>query len=236
MAQNINLLPGSHVRRTQFTRTGVAAMALVLAGGVGVLLWLGTVQLRNGAVELKTVAAQADRLEHELAAGPAAARARQEQLDRDEAEIAALEMVAAHLDAGALGGTLGFADRLEALARTTTAGVWLSGVRLDNRASELTLEGRALEAAQVPVYLATLKLDPLLAGTEFTSLEMTAAEDGSAGKRAAAGTVRFKISTAGTLDGAVAGAAAAAGAAHRAPLTGAGAAGAAIAAGTGTLR
>jgi outer membrane murein-binding lipoprotein Lpp len=226
MTQNINLLPGGHVRRTQFTLAGVAVIALLLSGGVGVLQWLGTVQLRNGAVEFKTLAAEADRLEHELAAGPAAARASQEQLDRDEVEIAALEAVAAHLDAGALGSTLGFADRLEALARTTTAGVWLSRVRLDNRSSELTLEGRALEAAQVPVYLATLKLDPLLAGTEFTTLEMTAADD--AGRRAAAGIVRFKISTAGTV-----GSAAAAGSAHRATLT---AAGAAVDAGAGTPR
>jgi outer membrane murein-binding lipoprotein Lpp len=230
MAQNINLLPGGRLRRTRFTLAGVAVMALLLAGGVGMLQWLGTVQLRNGAVELKTLAAQADRLDHELAAGPAAARARQEQLDRDEVEIAALEAVAAHLDAGALGSTLGFADRLEALSRTTTPGVWLTGVRLDNRSSDLTLEGRALEAAQVPVYLATLKLDPLLAGTEFTTLEMLAADD--AGKRGAAGTVRFKMSTAGTV-GSAGAAADAAGSAHRATLT---AAGAAIAAGAGPPR
>ena len=33
-------------------------------------------------------------------------------------------------------------------------------VRLDNRANDLTLDGRALDADQVPVYLATLRGDP----------------------------------------------------------------------------
>jgi hypothetical protein len=74
-----------------------------------------------------------------------------------------------------------------------------------------------------------LKLDPLLAGTVFTTLEMNAAEDGGTVKRAAAGTVRFKISTAGAVDGA----SAAEGAAHRATLA---AAAAALPAGAGTLR
>jgi Fimbrial assembly protein (PilN) len=194
MAQNINLLPTGTRRRGRFTVVGVATMGLLLAGGIGTLQGLGAMQLRNGRAEYKSVMATVDRLEHELAVGPVTSRPRQDQLDRDEAAIAALEAVVVHLDAGALGDTLGFADRLEALARSTTAGVWLSGVRFDNRSSDLVLEGRALEAARVPVYLATLKANPLLAGTEFTKLEMSPAED--AGKRSPAGTVRFKISTA----------------------------------------
>jgi hypothetical protein len=152
------------------------------------------VQLSNSRAEYKTVAATVDRLEHELAVGPVTLRPRQDQLDREEAAIVALETVVVHLDAGALGDTAGFADRLEALARSTTAGVWLSGLRLDNRSNDLVLDGRAVEAALVPVYLAALKANPRLAGTEFTKLEMTPAED--AGRRSPAGTVRFKISTA----------------------------------------
>jgi Tfp pilus assembly protein PilN len=208
MTQNVNLLPTGTRRRGWFTIAGVAALGLLLAGGIGTLQWLGAVELRNGRAEFKTVTATVERLEHELAVGPVATRQRQDQLDREEAAIAVLETEVVHLDAGALGDTAGFAERLEALARSTTAGVWLSGVRLDNRANDLVLEGRALEAAQVPVYLAALKANPLLAGTEFSKLEMATAED--AGRRAPAGTVRFKISTA------TAATAAAAAAKHRA--------------------
>jgi Tfp pilus assembly protein PilN len=106
----------------------------------------------------------------------------------------ALERLAARLTGGALGRIEGFSAALTALAQASTDGVWLTGVTLDNTAGQLALEGKALDAARVPLLLAALTRQPRFNGTEFAKMELTRADD--AGRATPEGTVHFRIATA----------------------------------------
>jgi MSHA biogenesis protein MshI len=71
------------------------------------------------------------------------------------------------LQAGGAGRTSGFATRLEALARRHVDGVWIDHMVLSGTNGSMTLSGAALDAGIVPVYLQSLGVEPVLAGTRF---------------------------------------------------------------------
>lgn len=82
----------------------------------------------------------------------------------------------------------GFAARLEALARQSVDGLWLTGMVLHQ--DDVLLKGRALQPQLIPVYVQRLDREPSLQGRAFKALEVvrpidkaahaaSAAEDGS---------------------------------------------------------
>jgi len=198
MSHNINLYrPRPKSAADHFSRTGLALIVLC-AIGAGVLLHrIETMRQEQTRVALARALADAERLQRQIGglpgAGPDAA------LDARAAEVDALERSAAGLASGLLGRSDGFSAHLRALGRTTRDGVWLTAVRLDNAAGSLVLEGRALDAARVPAYIAGLRSDAVLAPTDFEALELNAlAQSASAeGVALAPHTVEFRLQ--GTL-------------------------------------
>lgn len=193
MAQNINLYRSSRRRRLWFTRSGATVIALLFVVGV--------VALRHVEQERQQQLRQANddaaralaRLEKQLGSGPETAQNAVEALKRSEAEVLALEAVATRLTSGALGRTTGFTAPLRALATGRTDGVWLTGVWFDNNGGQLALEGKAMDAARVPVLIERLRALPQFAGTSIATLDLKPAEE--AGKQGPATLVRFRLAT-----------------------------------------
>jgi Tfp pilus assembly protein PilN len=194
MAQNINLYAGARTRRAAFSRAGVVAVGVLLVAAGAILYAVEAGRARALRASIAAAERSAQHLEKQLAAAPAAARRVLDELQAAEAEVAALEAIAARLDQGLLGRTSGFIEPLRALASGSTPGVWLTAIRIDNAARQLALEGKAFEAARVPALIDRLARLPAFQGTAFDTLEMQPAEE--AGKAAPASTVRFRLATA----------------------------------------
>jgi hypothetical protein len=193
MTQNINLHQGTRRRRIWVTRGGALLIALLAAGSLAALFELERTrqaQLRAASDDAEHAVA---RLEKQLGTSPHGAERVLEELKRTEVEVASLESVAAHLNSGLLGRTTGFTAPLRALATGHTEGVWLTGVWFDNAGAQLAIEGKAFDAARVPVLLERLRRMPQFSGTAIATLDLKPAEE--AGKQAPATLVRFRIAT-----------------------------------------
>ena len=150
-------------------------------------------ELRNLRHELDRVQAQTEHLNRSIAEVPSPDLAMNDQLAKEESEVQSLESVAHTLSTGGLAHTTGFVSTLRAFGHTSTEGVWLTGIVLDNRRGSMVVEGRALDASRVPALLMSLKAEPYFAGTAFSAIEMTAgaADSPTPADRA----LRFRVST-----------------------------------------
>lgn len=193
MSQNINLHQGTRRRQIWITRGGALLIVALAIGSVAALFELERnrqAQLRDASQDTEHAVA---RLEKQLGNSPNAAQQALEEISRSEIEVASLESVAAHLNSGLLGRTTGFTAPLRALATGRTDGVWLTGVWFDNAGAQLAIEGKALDAARVPVLIERLRRMPQFSGTAIATLDLKPAEE--AGKQAPATLVRFRIAT-----------------------------------------
>jgi len=71
---------------------------------------------------------------------------------------------------GAVDREGGFAGRLEALARQSIDGLWLTGVVL--RQDDVLLKGRTLTPSLIPVFVQRLDQEPSLQGRSFKALDV----------------------------------------------------------------
>lgn len=194
LRNNINLLerkpPTGLASPT--VRLALAAFGfLAVLGGIAYLVQ-GQV-MRSVQQDLARVQAQTEHLEHAIAEVPSPEVVMADRLATQEREVQALEAVAHTLSTGGLSHTAGFVGPLQAFGRTTTEGVWLTGLDLDNRRGSMVVEGHALDAARIPALLQTLRSDPYFAGTAFAAIEMTAGIPN--GATPADRAMKFKIST-----------------------------------------
>lgn len=104
------------------------------------------------------------------------------------------------LQSGAAGQPLGFAARLEALARRHVEGLWIEKLVMSGANGSMSLSGSALDADIVPTYLHNLARDATLSGTRFDEFIIerpvhdTTPNDDSAAKKADAAPkhIRFR--------------------------------------------
>jgi hypothetical protein len=175
--QSVNLLENTTARKPRGDGPRQAILAMLLA--VTVLVTMGVLEratLRNLRVELARAQAQSERLRSEQAAmvGPNAQWLA--RIDAQERDVLAVESVARQLRSGNLGSTQGFAEQLRAFGRTTTPGIWLTGLTLDSTTESITIDGKAIDASRVPVLLHALQSDPLFGGTRLASIEIDGGE------------------------------------------------------------
>jgi len=124
---------------------------------------------------------------------------------RTNAEIVRLEVQVQSGDqllnsvrTGELGNTAGFSGYFSALARQALPGVWLTGMVIGGSGSELTLQGRVVQAHLVPAYIQALGAEPLMQGRVVTELKLSARDESAsatapsaAGAPAATGPKRY---------------------------------------------
>lgn len=193
MTQTINLLEKTRNKAPDGTlyRHALIGLALLVVA-LGTFWALGQVGLRNARAELARDQAASDRLLHEQALMVAPNAQWRARIDAEERDVQALEIIAQQLQGGKLGSTRSFAPQLRAFGRATTAGVWLTGLHLDNATESMALDGKATDASRLPGLLQALEAEPAFQGTRFEALELrpAAGESGTGGT-----TVVFHIAT-----------------------------------------
>jgi hypothetical protein len=119
--------------------------------------------MRERASQQEQVVAKVGEL-HAARGNPVEIEARVKQLSE---AVAARKRALSVLQAGDAGQTVGFAGRLEALARRHVEGLWIDSLVLSGTNGSMTLQGATLNADTVPVYLQGLAHERALAGTRF---------------------------------------------------------------------
>lgn len=174
MRQQINLY------QPIFNRERKQLSAATLASGIGVVIvtLLGISLYANQRVaalarEVESMRERSARQEQMVAKAGEMNAARGNPVDIETRVKQLSETVATRkralgvLQAGAAGQTLGFAARLEALARRHVEGLWIDNLVLSGTNGSMTLQGETLNADTVPVYLQGLAHERALAGTRF---------------------------------------------------------------------
>ncbi len=199
MRQQINLYqPILSEERKPFS-AGIAFMCLiVLVFALGAVSISASLRLEKLDAEVAVLRAQQQEQESLLAAGAEhepveAIEARVQQLDRRLQERArALEL----LRSGAAGTTVGFAPRLEALARRHVDGLWIDTMHLSGTNGAMMLSGSTIDPDLVPEYLRSLAADDVLSGTRFDdfiiSRPVYEQDDGEQKKPRTSTLVRFR--------------------------------------------
>lgn len=174
MRQQINLYQPIFSRE----RKQLSAMTLISALGVVVVTLLGlslyadqrvgqlsheVEAMRERAAQQEQVVAKVSELQASQG-NPAEIEARVKHLTET---VAARKRALSVLQAGAAGQTIGFAARLEALARRHVDGLWIDRLVLSGTNGSMTLHGATLDPGTVPVYLQGLAHERALAGTRF---------------------------------------------------------------------
>lgn len=204
MRQQINLYQPIFSRE----RKQLSAMTLVCGVGVVVVTLLGMSlyahrhveqlagevdAMRERAAHQEQMIAKMGEL-HAARGNPAEIDARVKQLTET---VAARKRALEVLQAGAAGQTIGFAARLEALARRHVEGLWIDSLVLSGTNGSMTLQGATLAVDTVPIYLQGLAHESALAGARFDDFVIerprAAASDSKAEEETATGKhIRFR--------------------------------------------
>lgn len=183
--------------RTHRGGLGLAAccqIAALVALFLGVVVGLGRIQLGEARADLTELEARRGALTESIDAERAEAAARAVAYD-PEAELARLR---AERKAGlsmlrALGErsereTTSFSSLLTALARQDLEGIWLERVAFADAGASILIEGRTLEADDVPRFLRGLGSEPSFEDRRFRRFEMDRGAGSSPG-------IAFRVAT-----------------------------------------
>jgi hypothetical protein len=177
MPQQINLYnPAFEAQRALISLKGavagwvvIAALVVVFAGYQMISLRSVEQQERELARQMAAAQADAQRLGGEMASRRHDSRIT-EEVTRLEGEVRGRQEVMNMLRSGGLGDTRGFSDHLKAFARQSFEGVWLTGLSIATAGRDVSIEGRALQAAYVPSYLKRLNGENAMQGHPFSEL------------------------------------------------------------------
>lgn len=181
MSQQINLFNPAFEKQKQVLAAGTMAqgLLLILVMGAG-LSWYGARQvtvLESAAAQSKAqLAAREARRTKVLADYPVRAKdpAIGYALAQAEADRTALLAAQKTLQGGDLGNIHGYSAYFRAFANRKVEGLWLTGASIAGADSQIGLQGRALQPALVPAYIAALGKDPVLRGKTFARLDIAA--------------------------------------------------------------
>ena len=191
MSQQINLFNPVFLKQKHYfsALTMVQALAIVLAGSLGMYAF-EVRQNRTLAGVLahadKQLASQRDqmvRYSKDFSA-QGASRALTDELKRAEERLQQRQALLGDLKTGVGGNADGFSRYLGALARQTMPGVWLTGLQIGGKESDLVIRGRALQSQLVPAYIRSLNQEEPMAGRPVGELRMTARAEAAASKAA----------------------------------------------------
>lgn len=180
MAQQINLLSSAllPVKKKLPARTLVQLLAIVLAlGGALAAGWLWnldqssvsyrqTLDTQGGEIQSLQTALQRAR----AAMGPADP-ALQQKLQERRAAVLERERVLDAVQNGMFTPGEGHSDRLQLVARTAPAGVWVTGLKMDDNRFEVA--GNTLETDALNRWMAQLAASPLLRQLRLNAVDVT---------------------------------------------------------------
>jgi len=179
VSQQINLF------HEDLYKPGRGLSALNMLQGVGMILLCAILFYAYAVYQAKQVEQQLGQANKILAA-------EQRRLDRLTAEFSQqrsgltleqeLKKVAGEADAqrevinalksGVIGNTKGYSAYMQAFARQTPNGLWLTGFSIDGDATQMSISGAALSPELVPGYIMRLNNEEVMRGKNFASLQM----------------------------------------------------------------
>lgn len=204
MSQQINLFNPIFLKQKKYfsALTMVQALGMILLG-IGAIALYAKLQLAHLRPEASAVTAQLEAAQAQLAAvktgpgGRAPDSALEAQVRHAEAEVAALQRIAALLRQGEGANVDGYSEYMRAFARQILDGVWLTGFSIGAGGRDIVLSGRALRPELVPAYLARLSSEPTMHGRAFGVLEMNLPEAEPEGQGAVPSFVEFRLQSTG---------------------------------------
>jgi hypothetical protein len=102
-------------------------------------------------------------------------------------ELSMLANAQATVARGGFGDTRGFSSYFRAFARQSVDGLWPTGLTIASGGNQLGVQGNALQADLVPLYMRRLASEPVMQGKAFSSLEIGDAVTGPQAAAAPAG-------------------------------------------------
>lgn len=179
MAQQINLCTPILLTQKRYFSAQTMAQALavfVVLGGLLCAYWVWSLNSASGGFR-KAIATQAPELESlqaaiargKTGAGPAEAGLDQ-QLQRQQMELRQREQLFEELQRGLFRPGWGHAAHLQLVARSIPAQVWVTQVKADERA--LDVSGFTLEPAELNAWVAKLAASPLMQGKKLATVKV----------------------------------------------------------------
>ena len=173
----------------------IAVLVAAVAGYQAISSHSMEKQERELAQAVAAAQADAQRLGGEMASRKRDPRIA-EQAALLEEEVKSRQEVLEVLRSGGLGDTRGFSDHLKAFARQSFEGVWLTALSIATAGRDVSVEGRALQAAYVPSYLKRLNGEAAMQGHPFSELVIQEpAPDPAAKNPVRPNYVEFKLTT-----------------------------------------
>lgn len=208
MSQQINLF------HEDLHKAGKGFSVLNMLQGVGVILFCAILfyvytayQTRQLQQQLeqsnKTLAAEQRRLAA-LTAEFSQQRAGltiEQELAKVAAEATAQREIINALKIGVIGNTKGYSEYMQAFARQTLNGLWLTGFSIDGDATQMSISGAALSPELVPGYIMRLNNEKVMRGKTFASLQMHLPKV-EAGKPATPQYLEFNLQSVGASEAA----------------------------------
>lgn len=202
MSQQINLF------NKELRKSAKVFSALNMVQGLGVMLlcailfYAYTVYQSGQFEQQLEVAGKNLALEQTKLNGLAAEFSRQraglsleQELKKLSAEAASQRSIIDALKNGAIGNTRGYSEYMQAFARQSVNGLWLTGFSIEGDAAKMSISGAALSPDLVPGYILRLNNEAVLRGKTFSSLSMQLPKV-DAGKQAAPQYLQFVLQSA----------------------------------------
>lgn len=134
-------------------------------------------RLADERAEQQSVQQRMDALRSELQSAQASDTDASQQLEQLRREYEAKQRLLQFLDQGPLADEAGFAGHLAGLAERIVDGVWLERIQVKQGGGRIRLDGHALEAPQIPAFIASLGRAPVYAGRTFRTLRVQRQKD-----------------------------------------------------------
>ena len=194
MQQQINFYRSELIaKKKPFGSGRMLAVSGVLVAAMIASVLYATYELTAIESQLKSVTAQEkaaiQRLESfEPNAGSGSGdKSWEERLDDAKRSLRDQQLVLTMARDSAWGDVDGFSRHLRSLARQKTDGLWLSYIRLSALGENTQLEGQALRAELVPLYLQDLALEEPFNAQRFNQFQIDRPETGDGGAKQASG-------------------------------------------------
>jgi len=100
------------------------------------------------------------------------------QLEEASRTLAERQAVLGMIQGTTLGDTKGFSQHLRALARQDVDGVWITHLVLSAMGDETRIDGRAIRAELIPLYVQNLTAEPAFAAQRFHRFQIDNPPDG----------------------------------------------------------
>lgn len=155
----------------------VQAVGLLVLGGIlmAMYVWYQARELNKNAeiitAQLRVAETQVAKL-RAMTAPPGASEALGNALAKLETDIKNRQKITTILQKSDFGNTKGYSAYMLAFARQIPTGVWLTGFNITGGGNEVALQGRSLRPELVPIYVSQLKLETIMQGKSFSTLQM----------------------------------------------------------------